>query len=173
MDLLNIKPFQETLYQGMCGPACLKMVLSYWGIEKTEKEIANLRPIPSSTNTSDEDIKNIAESFGFKVEIKNNSTLEDILYWLDKKIPVIVDWFTRGRGDYPDSEVADGHYSIVVGLDDKFVYIQDPEIGSLRTLKREDFLKVWFDFTKDVINSWDEMIIRQLIVIYPDPQASK
>jgi len=132
-----------------------------------------LRPIPSDTNTSDKDIKNIAESFGMKVEIKSQSTLEDILYWLDKKVPVIVDWFTRGRSDCSDSEVADGHYSIVVGLDSTFVYIQDPEIGSLRTLKIEDFMKVWFDFTGETINSWDEMIIRQLIAIYPDPQASK
>ena len=167
MQVLNVKPFQETLHQGMCGPACLKMVLKYWGISKTEKEIADLRPIPSDVNTSDKDIQNIAESFGMNVEIKNHSTLEDMERWLNKKTPVIVDWFTRGRSDYSDSEVADGHYSIVVGLDENFVYIQDPEIGSLRTLKRDDFMKVWFDFTGEMIHSWDEMIIRQMIVIYP------
>ncbi len=169
MTLLSIKPFQETLHQGMCGPACLKMVLDYWGIHRTEKEIADLRQIPSDTNTSDEEIKKIAESFGMKVEIKSQSGFEDIFYWIDKKVPVIVDWFTRGRSDYSDSEVADGHYSVVVGLDDSFIYLQDPEIGSLRTLKRVDFMKVWFDFTGETINSWDEMIIRQLIAIYPNP----
>lgn len=43
--------------------------------------------------------------------------------------------------------------------------LQDPEIGKLRQIARDDFLKVWFDFTGKYINSWDEMIIRQLIVI--------
>ena len=59
----------------------------------------------------------------------------------------------------------DGHYSVVVGLDKDNIYLQDPEIGKLRTLERSDFMKVWFDFTGENINSWDEMIIRQLIAI--------
>jgi len=36
-DLLPVKPFQETLYGSYCGPASLKMVLGYFGVEKTEK----------------------------------------------------------------------------------------------------------------------------------------
>ncbi|MFA5987655.1 MAG: C39 family peptidase [Candidatus Paceibacterota bacterium] len=166
--MLKVKSFQETLHKGMCGPACVKMVLEYWGIQKTEKDIAEMRPVPNAVDTSNEDIKNIAESCGLKVEVENQSTFEDISCWLDRDIPVIVDWFSRGRNDYSDSEVADGHYSIAVGLDDKFIYLQDPEIGSLRTIKKDDFLKVWFDFKGDIISSWDDMIIRQIIAIYPD-----
>lgn len=149
----------------MCGPASLKMVLEYWGIEKSEKEIADLRSNPQSNNTSDQDIKHIAESFGLTVEIKNESTFEDISYWLEKKVPVIVDWFTRGRSDYSDSEVADGHYSIVVGIDTKNIYLQDPEIGGERRINREDFIKVWFDFKGDEIKA-DGLIIRQIIAIH-------
>lgn len=162
---LSIKPFQETLHQGMCGPASLKMVLEYWGIDKSEKEIADLRAEPESHNTTDQDIKNIAESFGLKVEIKNNSSFDEISIWLEKEAPVIVDWFTRGRSDYSNSEVADGHYSVVVGLDDEYIYLQDPEIGGERKIRREDFVKVWFDFAGDEIRA-DELIIRQIIAIY-------
>ena len=49
--------------------------------------------------------------------------------------------------DYTDADVSDGHYSVVCGLDDKNIYLQDPEIGSMRKLDREDFMTVWFDFT--------------------------
>lgn len=167
MDMLNIKPFQETLNAGMCGPASLKMVLDYWDVSKTENELAKLCNTEINSGTNDISIKNTAESFGFKVEIKNNSSFEDIRYWLDKKIPLIVDWFTRGRKDYSDSEVADGHYSVVVGLDQEFIYLQDPKIGSLRKIEKSDFYKVWFDFTGEFINDWNEMIIRQIIIISP------
>lgn len=56
---------------------------------------------------------------------------------------------------------------MVVGLDEEYIYLQDPEIGELRKIKRNDFLKVWFDFTGECIASWEEMIIRQIIVISP------
>ena len=165
-NLLPIIPFQETLHAGMCGPASLKMVLSYYGVEKTEKELAELCGTDSDLGTSAEDLKRAAEQLGFTVEVKNDSTFDDIQRWLDKKVPVIVNWFTRGRIDYNDSEVPDGHLSVVVGLDDKNIYLQDPETGGLRTIARDDFMKAWFDFTGDYITSWDEMIVRQLIAIY-------
>ena len=165
-NLLPVESFQETLHAGMCGPASLKMVLAYYGVEKTEEELAKICGTDSELGTSDESIKRAAETLGFKAEIKNNSTFDDIQSWLDKKVPVIVNWFTRGRIDYPDSEVPDGHLSVVVGLDDEYIYLQDPEIGNLRKIARDDFMKVWFDFTGERINSWDEMIIRQIIAVY-------
>ena len=163
-DLLPVKPFQETLFKSMCGPASLKMVFDYYGIEKSEKEIAKLAGTTEDLGTDDQGIKKAAESLGFKVEIKNESLLEDIQTYLNKKIPVIVNWFTRGRIDYDDSQVPDGHYSVVVGLDKEFIYLQDPEIGKLRKIERSDFMKVWFDFTGEYIKP-NELIVRQVIAI--------
>ena len=163
-DLLPVKPFQETLFKSMCGPASLKMVFDYYGIEKSEEEIATLAETTEDLGTDDQGIKKAAEGLDFKVEIKSEASFEDIQNYLDKKIPVIVNWFTRGRIDYDDSQVPDGHYSVVVGLDDEFIYLQDPEIGKLRKIEKSDFMKVWFDFTGEYIKP-DELIIRQLIAI--------
>ena len=162
---LDVKPFQETLHAGMCGPASLKIVLDYYGINKSEKELAELVGVTKSLGVDDASIARAAESLGFKVEIKNQSDFSDIEVWLKKGVPVIVDWFTRGRSDYPDSEVADGHSSVVCGLDDENIYLQDPEIGGVREIAREDFMKAWFDFSGEYIKV-DELIIRQLIAIY-------
>ncbi|MSU54295.1 MAG: hypothetical protein EXS48_00445 [Candidatus Staskawiczbacteria bacterium] len=163
-DLLPVKPFQETLFKSMCGPASLKMVFDYYGIEKSEEEIAKLAGTTDDLGTDDQGIKKAAEELGFTVEIKNESSFEDIQVYLSKKTPVIVNWFTRGRIDYDDSQVPDGHYSVVVGLDDEFIYLQDPEIGKLRKIERDDFMKVWFDFTGEYIKP-DELIVRQLIAV--------
>jgi len=167
-EILEIKPFQETLQGGYCGPASLKMVLAYYGVDKDEEEIAVKCGRDPDLGTDDESIKKTAESYGFKVEIQNEASFDDIRRWLDKKVPVIVNWFTRGHSDGNDSVVPDGHYSVVVGLDEENIYLQDPEIGKMRTLTRDDFIRVWFDFKSDHINSWDDMIIRQVIAVYPE-----
>ena len=165
-NLLPVKPFQETLHGGYCGAASLKIVMDYYGVEKDEDEIAERCGRDPEMGTDDISIKKAAESYGFKVEIQNEASFEDIQRWLDKKVPVIVNWFTKGRPDYDDSEVSDGHYSVVAGLDDEYIYLQDPEIGAIRKLDRDDFLRVWFDFKASHITSWEDMIIRQLIAIY-------
>lgn len=162
---IDVKPFQEKLSMGYCGPASLKMVLDYYGISKTEDELAPLMGWDRDLGVSDQGIKKAAESFGFKVEIQNESSFDDIEKWLDKKVPVIVDWFTRGRQDYTEADVPDGHYSVVVGVDDEYIYLQDPEIGHERKIEKEDFMLVWFDFSGETIKP-DELIIRQIIAIY-------
>jgi len=162
---LKIKPFQETLNNGYCGPACLKIVLGYYGVEKTEKELAKMAGWEKGLGVNDKGIKRAAEALGFKVKIKNNSSFTDIEKWLKRGVPVIVDWFTRGRNDYPDSEMADGHSSVAAGLDNKFIYLQDPEIGRIRKIKKSDFMRVWFDFRGEYLKP-RELVIRQIIAIY-------
>ncbi len=165
MKLLKIKPFQETLNSGYCGPAVLKMVLQYYGINKSEKELAKLARTTKIGGTSDETIINVVRKFELKPIVKNNASLKDVERYTKRGVPVIVNWFTRGRRDYPNSAVADGHYSIVVGLDRQYIYLQDPEIGKLRKLKQDDFLRVWFDYTGEYLESRNQMIIRQFIAV--------
>jgi len=163
--LLDVKPFQETLNADMCGPASLKIVLEYYGINKSEEELAKMAGHKKGSGIDDEGIKRVAERLGFKVKTKNNSSFRDIENWLKKEVPVIVDWFTKGRTDYGDSATADGHYSAVMGLDDVFIYLQDPELGAMRKIKRDDFVRVWFDFEGEFLKP-NQLIIRQIIAIY-------
>jgi predicted double-glycine peptidase len=136
-----------------------------YGVEKTEKEFAQLCEVDANLGVTDVDIERVARSLGFSVTIKNESSMKEIAQWLEKGVPVIVDWFTRGRTDYDEDDVADGHYSVVTGLDDMHIYLQDPEVGRVRKIVREDFLRVWFDFSGEYITP-DTLIIRQIIAIY-------
>ena len=163
--LLDVKPFQETLNADMCGPASLKIVLEYYGINKLEDELARIAGHKKNLGINDKGIKTVAEKLGFKVRIKNNSSFKDIESWLKKEVPVIVNWFTRGRTDYGDSSTADGHYSVVIGLDDDFIYLQDPELGAMRKIERNNFMRVWFDFKGKYLKP-NELIIRQIIAVY-------
>lgn len=150
---------------GMCGPASLKIVLDYYGLVKSEQELAKLTGVTQGLGTDDKSLARVAGLLDFKTSIKNESEFSDIEGWLNKKVPVIVNWFTRGREDYSVSEMADGHYSVVAGLDNDFIYLQDPEIGGMRKIAKDDFMKVWFDFSGERIKT-NELIVRQLIAVY-------
>jgi ABC-type bacteriocin/lantibiotic exporter with double-glycine peptidase domain len=149
----------------MCGPASLKIVLGYYGIQKSEQELAELVGVTRGIGADDKSITRAAETLGFKTLVKNESDYSDVENWLSKGVPVILNWLTRGRQEYPPEEMADGHYSVVSGLDDEYIYLQDPEVGGPRKIARDDFMKVWFDFTGEFIKA-DELVIRQMIVIY-------
>ena len=67
-----------------------------------------------------------------------------------------MDWFS----------VDDGHYSVVIGMDKKFIYLNDPEWGKVRKLELKIFKRVWFDYKGDFPVSSRDFIIRRIMVIY-------
>lgn len=165
MTLLQISPHQEKLNSNHCGPAVLHMVFKYFDVNISEDELAKLCRVDEVGYTDSKTIEKVAKDYGFKVEVKENSSFDEIQSWLDKKVPVIVDWFTRGRSEYDDNALADGHYSIVVGLDNESIYLQDPEIGGLRKINKDDFLTVWFDYEGEFMESKEDLVLRQIICI--------
>lgn len=166
MRMLTVEPFQETLQAGMCGPASLKMVLRYYGIDRSEAELAQLMGTDAHFGTGAKSLKTEAEKLGLKAEIKDGCTFSDIEKWLDDEVPVIVNWFTSGRNDYPeDISAPDGHYAVVCGLDDAHIYLQDPEIGRMRKMQRAVFEHVWFDFDGESIEP-DTLVVRRIIAIH-------
>lgn len=170
MTLLPVDSFQETLHASACGPATLKMLLTFWnlpGKEKTDLELAKDCGTDPKLGTSNEAFIETARRFGLDAVVKDHAEFTDIAEWLEKKIPVVVDWFSPGRKDASEGEMPDGHYSIVVGLDAEHIYLQDPEVGGLRTIPREQFYRVWFDFKDDTITNWDAMVIRWMAAVYP------
>lgn len=153
--MLDIKPYRQK--PELCGPASLKMVLEYYGIEKSENELADLTLYQPSKGVNAENLLKAAKGLGLNAFYKDLSKIKDLeLYVLKKKIPVIVDWFSTN----------DGHYSVVVDINKENIYMQDPELGNLRTLDIETFQKVWFDFTGNYLVSKDDIIIRRMIIIY-------
>ncbi len=152
--MLKVKPFKQK--PSLCGPASLKMVLEYFGVHKSEKELGKLAGTTLAKGTSAEGLVKAARKLGFRAEKKDFATLGDIRREVvQKKTPVIVDWFS---GD-------DGHYSVVMGIDKENIYLQDPELGHLRTLRLETFRRVWFDFSSAYPRSKNDLILRRMIVV--------
>jgi ABC-type bacteriocin/lantibiotic exporter with double-glycine peptidase domain len=153
--MLPVKPYLQSA--GLCGPACLKMVLEYFGIHKSEKELTKLSQANPAVGTTAQNLVAAAKKLGLKAFYKDFSTIKEIKKYIDKKIPVIVDWFS---GD-------DGHYSVVADIDDKFIYLQDPDLNKINKIDLATFQRVWFDFEVPILRKPEDIFIRRLIVIHP------
>lgn len=152
--MLKIKPFRQK--SGLCGPATLKMVFSYYGVNKSEASIAGETGCDPEYGIEAVRMLDYARELGFDGYIQDDSTLEDLKRLVVKEqTPVIVDWFSED----------DGHYSVVVDIDDENIYILDPELGYIRAMRHSRFYRVWFDFPGEYIKDDNDLTIRRMIVI--------
>lgn len=154
--MLKVKPFKQKM--GFCGPASLKMVLEYFGENKSETQLGKMTNCKPSTGSTAESLLNAAKKLGLKGFIKDNSTIKDLKRLvLKKKIPVIVAWFSWNER----------HYSVIVDVRPKNVFMQDPELGHARAVKIEEFKQLWFDFPKVKFpTSKEDFVVGRMIVIY-------
>ena len=141
----------------MCGPACLKMIFHYYDTHETEANIAKVAKSTFARGTSIEGMKRAANHYGFELTAKDYATFVDIERLLKRGVPPIVDWFSENEG----------HYSVVVGLDKKNIYLQDPEMGALRKMDRVTFFRCWFDFSGDYLRKPEDLNLRRLLTIVP------
>ena len=153
--MLKTKPFDET--PGHCGVASFKIVLNYFGIKKTEKELTKLCGWNRTDGVSTKAILKVAKKMGFKGFIQDFSDIKDLKkYVLRKELPVVVDWFSTNQG----------HSSVVIDIDEENVYLQDPDIGHIRAMEIEVFKRVWFDFSGPFLCAKKDIIIRRMMVLY-------
>lgn len=148
--MIKLKPFKQS--RGYCGPASLKMILSFYGINKSEKELAKLTKASRDKGCSEIDIVKIAKKFGFKAHIKKNSSIIELKELTMKGIPVVVDWF---------SPLENGHYSVVVGFERDKIIIADPLFGKTMKHKIKWFEDRWFDTPFEKVTKKEVIVIER------------
>lgn len=131
-----------------CGPASLKILLSYYGKNFTEDQLALMAGATQDAGTEHEGLIEAIKSIDGHVFVKDNGTVEELEHLVKKeKLPVIIGWFDRD-GD---------HYSVVVNVTDKNIILVDPATDTPeRWLDRASFPNIWFDFVgpDNKIVSW-------------------
>lgn len=153
--IIPVPHFVQT--PGLCGASALRSILSYWGKEFSEQELAE------KSNSSVEDgveapgLLEAAGLVGFKGFYHDDADLDDLRYFVDLGIPVIVDWWSTDSG----------HYSVVVGVDDDYVYMVDPNKDKhYSRIPLEKFKQNWFDF--EDLDETRGLSRRRLIVVTPE-----
>jgi len=145
-----VKKFLQST--GLCGPAALRILLSHFGKEYSEAQLAELARATGSlergAGTEHTGMIEAVKKIGGYVFAKEEGTIEELAYFVNQeKLPVIIGWFDRD-GD---------HYSVVVSVTDQNIIIVDPAVNEPeRWLDRATFPRIWFDFVgqDDKIVSW-------------------
>ena len=131
-----------------CAPAALSMALSYFGINKSQEELATiLRPYNNLSGKNDdkstppEELATQAENYGLIAYFRPGGDIEILKKFLDLDLPIIVRTLL-----YPDEDYA--HYRVVKGYDeDKQEIIQDDSLeGKNLRFSYQEFLGLWKPF---------------------------
>ena len=143
---IKVQQFRQSA--GLCGPASLKILLSHFGKTYSEQQLKDLSNATCDAGTEHEGMIQATKAIGAYAFTKDNGTIEELEYFIDKEeLPVIIGWFD-GDGD---------HYSVVVNITEKNVIIADPAVNEPeRWIDREIFPSIWFDFVgrENKVVSW-------------------
>ena len=138
---------------GFCGPASIEMMLSYYGINISQDEIATAGGIVEGEDGSridelDQAVKKICPNY--VILARYNATLEDLAHLTEAiQLPVGIEW--QGIFTHPDGTYFEiGHYSVVTSVDLKMgvLTILDPDERSGLVNGRifvNDFIGQWWE----------------------------
>jgi ABC-type bacteriocin/lantibiotic exporter with double-glycine peptidase domain len=160
---LETKRFRQSKAQ--CGPAALKIVVGYFGESISEARVAAACRGSRISGTSGENLVAAARKLGFAAKIVDEANFRVIATWLRKGVPVIVDWMSICYRE--SARVATGHYSVVSGLTQHEIILEDPAIGRKRRLARPVFMSLWYDFKYLSPRKNDDLILRRMVVVAP------
>jgi predicted double-glycine peptidase len=133
-----------------CGAAALQAVLRYFGKggDLGEEELAARLGTTSENGTSPAAILRVAREHGLIATMREHMTIADLEDYVARGVPVIVDyqaWAEQPNHDYTN-DWENGHYSVVVGVDRRNVYLEDPSIlGARGRIPRAEFEARWHD----------------------------
>ena len=120
-----------------CGDMCVQAVLAYYGTDLNEVKLLKKLKTRKSDGTSSDHITEFFEKEMFKVETRSMD-IEDLKSFINRKIPVIIlaQAWKKSKVRYQKTK-AFGHYMVVIGYDDKNIYLEDPAIfGKLSANRR-------------------------------------
>lgn len=145
---MKLKPFVQS--HAMCGPASLKILLSYFGKNYSEKELVKMSGATKEIGTLHQGLIDAAHEVGAKTVLsKDKGTLEDLRrYILKEKIPVLVGWYDISTNE-TYTEPTD-HFSVAYHITDHYIYLMDPGLDSgYRKMSLKKFFHYWYDFDVD------------------------
>lgn len=132
--MMNI-PYLKQSTPFSCGPATLNMVFRFYGVEKSEEELAVRLRTNKHVGTLHSDMVRVAREEGFFVFENEESSIVEIEGLLKLRVPVIVHFTEPSENDH--------HYAVVVRADDTHLILNDPWNGEKTTMEIHDFVNRW------------------------------
>ena len=141
-----------------CGPACLAMVLGYYGAQAGIDELLTATGAAPGQYVSFGQLQRVATSYGNNFQYSANHTLGDLKRWIDEGKPAIAlvrysFWSKIEPGISTQDTYTGPHFVVVVGYGDGAIYIHDPNYWPPR--RDEGHRKAW---TEELFNqAWSHV----------------
>lgn len=146
-DLLDIPDIRQ-YNDYSCGSACLLAILTYFGVyDGREEELGALLGTTPADGTQPSRIVEVAKKFGIEAEPVEGCSLDDLRLYMKQKRPVILNFQAWKESPVEWSHADDdGHYAILIGMDDTNLYMRDPSIhGRIGKVPCDEFMERWHD----------------------------
>jgi len=130
--MIKLNHLIKQKYDFDCGPASLAMIFCYYN--KCQDYPDLLKKASENHGTGNFRMKELAEEIGFRTEVKENASIDDIKKFLEKGIPVVVNYIEPSEGW--------GHYAVVTGINDKII-LANPDTGKEEEMEIDGFKKRW------------------------------
>ena len=130
---------QEEWYT--CGPACLRMLLKYFGTSASEEDVSKACGTTELGTTPLQLVKG-SKVFGFEAGAFKNEDLNYLKYTLENGNPVIV---LLDAGILYGGIQGFGHFIVITGLDINNITYHDPDIPDGKNAKCsiDRFMQAW------------------------------
>ena len=148
-DWLRVPHYKQS-QEGLCLPACVRMVLAYLGRDTDEDRLAQTLKTRSFGTPAD-NIRFLGK-LGYTV-LFERGTESDLRRWLGQSLPCIVFLKTEAL---PYWKTEHAHAVVLVGLSDDVAHVNDPAFDDApQVIPLEHFLLAWseFDYEYAVITS--------------------
>lgn len=137
-------PHVQQQRPGECLAACAEMVLTHLAMSVSYESLLKLLQVQSGFGTPASNIHSL-ETLNLEV-IYQQGSFDELYDHLSQGQPCIA--FVK-TGELPYWDEAVNHAVVVVGLDDRFIYVNDPAFPTAPIqVERDEFDLAWLD--------WDE-----------------
>jgi ABC-type bacteriocin/lantibiotic exporter with double-glycine peptidase domain len=139
-SVLKVPHFrQET--DGLCPPACVQMVLAYWGLSHSQSELVQWLGTRPHIGTPHRHINRL-RSAEIDVFYAADGSTETLHVYLERGLPVIVFVQVAELPHWQGHSAR--HALVVIGMEDTSVVVLDPAAspGPIR-VPLDDFLLAW------------------------------
>jgi len=119
-----------------CGPAVVRMVLSSFGIRKSEEELIEILGSNNKIGTANKNMVEFFKGNGFSLIEKENSKIADLKRFYDDGFRIIVNYYCHYEKE--------GHFAVVKLIDNKRIYLYDPALGEKHSYSLKYFNKIWY-----------------------------
>ncbi|MEX0918161.1 MAG: cysteine peptidase family C39 domain-containing protein [Candidatus Paceibacterota bacterium] len=157
---MKIKPIKQR-DASACAPTCIEMVLTYFDIPHTVKQIAAVTNYKKEGGLFNRQLVEALHKFDLKTKVVRNTTWEQLIELNTKDSVIIVSWMLDGYI---------GHVSVIEKVDKSHVYLAEPTTGKTIKIEKIKFLRLWWDWEAQDRDIWypetkSDIQLRWMVVV--------